>query len=66
MPEVVINKVNDIALSLNCQPSSVIEAGLIGVLDANPSDVIEYLNEVDIEEGIEKISKRIYKLDNKK
>jgi hypothetical protein len=66
LPEVVIDKVNDLATSLDCLPSNVIEASLIAVLDAPPADVIEYLNEVDVEGGIEKISKKIYKLDNKK
>ena len=66
LPEVVIDKVNDLAISLNCQPSSIIEASLVGVLDSNPNEIIQYLKEIDIEEGIEKISKKIYKLDNKK
>jgi len=61
--ETVIQKINEVALTLKCQPSKVIETSIVAILDNPPSEAIEYLKGIDIEDSIEKISAKIYEIE---
>jgi hypothetical protein len=61
--ETLIQKIDEVASALKCQPSKVIETTIVAILDNPPVEAIEYLKGIDIDDGIEKISKKIYQIE---
>jgi predicted transcriptional regulator len=60
LPTAMMLKVGEIASALNVTSSVVIEKSLVAVIDNPASEAIQYLKEIEPDDAIERISRRIY------
>jgi len=57
----LIDKLNELADTISSSPSKIIEACVVDIVDDKASRIKAFIETVDVEDSIERISDRIYK-----
>lgn len=57
----LIDKLNELSDAISSSPSKIIEACVVDIVDDKASRIKEFIDAVDVEDSIERISDRIYK-----
>ena len=57
----LIDKLGELADTISSSPSKIIEACVVDIVDDKASRIKAFIESVDVDDSIEKISSRIYK-----
>ena len=57
----LIDKLNELSDAISSSPSKIIEACVVDIVDDKASRIKEFIESIDVEDSIERISDRIYK-----
>ena len=57
----LIDKLNELSDAISSSPSKIIEACVVDIVDDKASRIKAFIESVDVDDSIEKISSRIYK-----
>lgn len=57
----LVDKLGELADTISSSPSKIIEACVVDIVDDKASRIKEFIESVDVEDSIERISDRIYK-----
>jgi len=57
----LIDKLNELSDAISSSPSKIIEACVVDIVDDKASRIKAFIETVDVEDSIERISDRIYK-----
>lgn len=57
----LIDKLGELADTISSSPSKIIEACVVDIVDDKAPRIKEFIESVDVEDSIERISDRIYK-----
>lgn len=57
----LVDKLGELADTISSSPSKIIEACVVDIVDDKASRIKAFIESVDVDDSIEKISSRIYK-----
>lgn len=57
----LVDKLGELADTISSSPSKIIEACVVDIVDDKASRIKEFIESIDVEDSIERISDRIYK-----
>ena len=57
----LVDKLGELADTISSSPSKIIEACVVDIVDDKASRIKTFIESVDVDDSIEKISSRIYK-----